>query len=63
MKRAIRISLSESELDMVIAALRLSQRQQAWIANTGDIDLWAIASEHGDALTNEEIDSLIERIN
>ena len=54
--------ITRRELDAILAGLRLSQCGSAWIAD-GDGSIIAIASEHGDALTNEEIDALCERLN
>ena len=62
MKR-IKVEVTPRELDMILAALRLSQRPEAWLANYGQIDIQAIATEHGRALTNREIDRLCERLN
>jgi len=60
--KKIVVHLDLSELDTVVAALRLWQHESSHIAD-GDGALADMASEHGDALTNKEIDALCERIN
>jgi hypothetical protein len=57
-----KVVLLARELDTVLAALRLWQKQDA---HTADYDgaILEFAEEHGDALTNDEIDDLCERIN
>jgi len=54
----VAIRVSAREYDTIIAALRARQGT----ARTSVQDIEAIATEHGDALTNEEIDALIERV-
>lgn len=49
-----------SELGTVLAALRFWQDRRT---ENGDPDIWAIATEAGEPLTNPEIDALCERIN
>ena len=63
MKRTIKLSLTPREFDTILAALRLFQRPQAWLANYGDVDITDIATEHGDIMTSEEVDELCERHN
>ena len=55
-------TLESRDLDTILAALRLWQHDSSHIAD-GDGALADIASEHGDPLTNDEIDALCERIN
>jgi hypothetical protein len=57
-----RHKVTRREFDSILAALRLSQHDSAWIAD-GDGMIRAIASEYGDPLTNEEIDALCEKLN
>lgn len=57
-----RIALTAREFDTVIAALRLWQMPSAHIAD-GTGELADMAEENGEALTNAEIDALVERIN
>jgi predicted nucleic acid-binding protein len=58
----MKITVRVQEFDTIIAALRLWQRSQAHIADTDGM-IAAIAEEHGEAMTNEEIDAFIEKIN
>jgi len=55
-------ALDNREVDVILAALRLWQHDSAHIAD-GDGELIGMASEHGESLTNDEIDKLCERIN
>jgi hypothetical protein len=50
------LKISLTELDTIIAALRLWQRSPAY----PEIE---IAEEHGEMLSDDAIDALIERIN
>lgn len=54
--------VTRREFDTILAALRLSQHDSAWIAD-GDGMIRNIAEEHGDALTNAEINALCEKLN
>jgi hypothetical protein len=58
----IRAEFSAREWDTVLAALRLWQTESAHIADGAGF-IASIAEEHGDPLTNAEVDRLIERIN
>jgi hypothetical protein len=60
--QVIRAEFTPREWDTVLAALRLWQHDSAHIAD-GDGALADMAQEHGDPLTNEEVDDLCERIN
>ena len=57
-----RHKVTRREFDSILAGLRLSMHDSAWIAD-GDGMIRAIAEEHGDALTNEEIDALCQKLN
>lgn len=57
---ALSLAVSVRELDTILAALRLWQREQDTLH---DRELLAIAGEHGRALDNDEIDALCVRIN
>lgn len=61
-KKRLMISVTEREHTTILAALRLWQRDAAHIAD-GDGSIIAIAEEAGASLSNEEIDTLCERIN
>jgi DNA polymerase III delta subunit len=56
----ISIRVSAREFDTILAALRLYQEHEPGEIRT---EVQEMASEHGKALTNEEIDALCERIN
>jgi hypothetical protein len=56
------VVLLARELDTVLPALRLWQKEDAHTADYAGAIL-ELAEEHGDALTNDEIHGLCERIN
>lgn len=58
----VRCIFTPREFDTILAALRLWQIDSAHIAD-GDGSLQDIATEHGEALTDEEIDRMIENMN
>jgi hypothetical protein len=58
----MKINVSSRELDTILAALRLWQRESAHIAD-GDGGILEIAEEHGDSLTNADVNELCERLN
>ena len=55
-------NVTAQERDTILAALRLWQCDSAHIADV-DGSLADIAAEHGDALTDKDVDGLCERIN
>lgn len=57
---SLSLAVSVRELDTVLAALRLWQREHLEVL---DRELLAIAGEHGRALDEDEIDALCVRIN
>jgi hypothetical protein len=61
-ERRIHLTVTEREFDTIIAALRLWQTDGAHIAD-GDGSIIKLAEEHGQSLSNAEVDELIERIN
>jgi hypothetical protein len=61
-KKVVTVLLDASEIDTVLAALRLWQIDSAHIAD-GTGALADMSEEHGDALSKTQIDDLCERIN
>lgn len=70
--RVNRAEFTHQEWDTVLAALRLWQQDRQRIESFGmdsnavgtmEYAQWHIATEHGDALTNTDVDQLCERIN
>jgi hypothetical protein len=68
----IRAEFTNREWDTVLAALRHWQQDRSRIENIGmdstcsdsmEYAQWEIATDHGNPLTNEEVDGLCERIN
>lgn len=58
----ITFTVTAREFDTIVAALRLWQQDSAHIADQDGM-LADISEEHGDALSKQEIDNLIERVN
>jgi hypothetical protein len=61
--KGLTLDVSQQELNMILAALRLAQLPQVWSHSYGKQDIHAIATEHGESLTNKQIEALCERIN
>lgn len=58
-KRDIVLKVSEREFDAILAGLRLWQSER----ERGQEPMMDIATEHGKALSSDEVDDLCERIN
>jgi hypothetical protein len=59
-----KLTISDRQFDHIIAALRYFQRDiQLCDGQCTDDDIRLIATEHGELMTPEEIDSFIQEIN